>query len=184
MADTDAHRPPTAVEAEAGIEALVQAAVAWLGRPQPADCHMHHHGPNVGTTGPTDDDLLLSISPRGFRRNLPVLVVDRVGPRRPSPLEDIENPLTSEEMDLVRQAITAAGSTIADEWNGPPNITASFALTTTVHPDLLAAVDRYHAGCPNHPSKTVFCDCKAWRAEFRRAALPAVAVPTKGDGHG
>jgi hypothetical protein len=160
------------------LTGMIRAAINWLERPQPPDCHMQHHGFGLGRTGPGDDELTLNICPRGYDGH-PVLSAERCRPRRPHPLADIENPLVPAEVDAIRDAITQAGSGVALEWNGPPAITVSFALTTTAHPDLLAAVRRYHAGCPDHPTASVFCACDAWRAGFGRALRPALTAPSK-----
>ena len=160
------------------ITTLTAEAVAWLARPQPAGARMQHHGFPVGCTGVDDDDLQISVCPRGAEGR-PVVVAARRRPRHSGGA--LDNPLTPADVDALRYALRSAGTEVAREWNGPPAETVSLSLTTAAHPELLAAVDRYRSGCINHPDRSVFCRCDAWREGLALAVRPAATAPTRGD---
>lgn len=86
------------------------------------------------------------------------------------------NPLRPDELDSLAEYLTAHGYPVAGMWNGHPAHSGSIALDKPHHPTLQAAFRLYRGGCPNHPAKSVFCTCKAWRAGLDRAVRPEGAL--------
>lgn len=69
---------------------------------------------------------------------------------------ELTNPLEEWEIILLRQMIARYGQEVIGSWNGTGTGTVSLRLGHPAHPSLLAAVDKYRAGCPAH-NNSVFC---------------------------
>lgn len=160
---------------------VLTAGLRWLYETaQPDDAHAQHHGELLAA----DNNRTYRFIPRGAR-NLPVVVVDvtkvewvKSDPFTMEPL----NPLEPGELEALAAELRRRGFDVYDTWNGGLGaITGSVGLARPAHPGQVAAVERYHRGCPDHPERRVFCDCETWRAGFRRVVRPTVepaASPT------
>ena len=138
---------------------------------QPDDAHAQHHGEMLAADG----NRTYRFIPRGAR-NLPVVVVDVAkvewtdnGPNQPN---TPANPLEPGELADLAAELERRGYAVDGTWNGHPGITGSVGLARPAHPTQIAAVERYHAGCPEHPKRSVFCDCETWRAGAARVVRP------------
>lgn len=111
--------------------------------------------------------------PQGWN-NYPVIVVEVVDVRRvPNGTDMVPgNPIRKTELAELAQALAELGHEVVETWNGHPGSSGSVALRGAAHPTLLAAVGRYHAGCPEHPEKTVFCGCGWFQHGYRRVVRP------------
>ncbi|MGA5869295.1 hypothetical protein [Streptomyces cinereoruber] len=146
-------------------------ALHWLYETeQPDDAWMTHHGQWIPVTG----NRHLTVTPTGAE-NLPVIVVNvsqqtwTKGPDR-----DMwpGNPVAPDELPRLAAELERRGYAVRSTWNGFPAHTGSVGLVRPAHPSQVAAVARYRAGCLEHPERSVFCECDAWRAGFRRAVGP------------
>lgn len=164
---TDTVIRPTATEA-------LTAGLRWLYETeQPADAWAQHHGEMVVADG----NRTYRFIPVGARK-CPVVVVGvtRVEwiDNGPNDLPTPANPLEAGELEALAAELEARGFRVDDAWNGAPGITGSVGLARPAHPSQVAAVERYRVGCLEHPTRSVFCDCKAWRSGFRRVVHLAV----------
>jgi hypothetical protein len=76
------------------------------------------------------------------------------------------NPLAPGELESeIKFVLLGLGAEVVHTWNGHPGITGSLALARPAHPSLLAAVQRYRAGCPRHPGPLCSWDGCAWYSE-------------------
>ena len=143
-------------------DASLAAGLRWLYETeQPPGAILQHHG--VSMTGPGNRTFRFAPSGANGRA---VVIVDVADVRWKSEGGDQApaNPLRPGELAELAAWLTERGYEVADTWNGQPgSVTGSVALARPAHPTLLAALARYHAGCPDHPSKGVFCDC-GWYA--------------------
>ncbi|MFE3657237.1 hypothetical protein [Streptomyces sp. NPDC059165] len=149
-------------------DAVLTAGLCWLYETeQPADAHAQHHGEMLAADG----NRTYSFVPVGARK-LPVVVVDvaRVEwiDNGPNELKTPANPLEPGELEALAAELERRGFPVDGTWNGHPGITGSVGLRRPAHPSQVAAVERYHRGCQDHPARSVFCDCEVWRAGFRR----------------
>lgn len=152
-------------------ETALDAGLHWLYETaQPDDAHAQHHGDTIGLPAA---NRYYGFCPSGAE-GLPVVVVNVAKPEL-RPYEPPLNPLAPDELSDLARELEARGFAVRTTWNGHPAITGSVGLVRPAHPTLLAAVDRYRAGCLDHPKRSVFCDCEAWRAGFRRV------VPLRAD---
>lgn len=141
--------------------AVLRAGLAWLyDTEQPPEAHDEHHGASckVGARR-------LTFVPRGFRGPGAVIVVDVA-----TPLTDGEgnllNPLAPDEREALTAALADLGRSVRDHWNGGRDAgTLSIELDAPAHPSLLAAVSRYHAGCPTHHTPLCAHDGCTWHSE-------------------
>ena len=152
---------------------VLRAAVAWLFEvEQPDDAVLQHHGLWVGR----DERFAFEAVPAGAG-GAPLVVVDvaLVEWTGHGPEHRPKNPITQDEHDAMIAALSPLVA-VRDTWNGPGAITGSYALAGRAHPSLLAAVERYHRGCPTH--RSVFCgrqELCGWYADGRaRIIAPAV----------
>lgn len=153
---------------------VLTAGLRWLFETgQPDDAHCQHHGELLVADG----NRSYSFCPVGAA-SLPVVAIDVAkiewatdshGDMAPA------NPLEPGELERLAEELERRGYPVRDTWNGHPSTTGSVGLSTTAHPGQVAAVDRYRRGCQEHPDRSVFCDCEAWRAGFGRVVRPAVA---------
>jgi hypothetical protein len=157
-------------------EALA-AGLRWLYETeQPDGAALQHHGVTLAVDG----NRWFRFLPSGDHREVIVVVnVAEVEWR------DVDswtkapmNPLELGELAKLASELDTLGAHVVDVWNGHPGITGSLRLARPAHPSLLSAVDRYHAGCPEHPKRGVFCDCD-WYA--KASALIVQPVLTAGD---
>ncbi|MEE4540965.1 hypothetical protein V2S66_03155 [Streptomyces sp. V4-01] len=155
---------------------VLTAGLRWLYETgQPDDAHAQHHGEQLAA----GNNRTYRFIPVGVH-DLPVVVVGvtkvewvDVNPTTREPA----NPLEPGELAALAAELERRGYDVRDTWNGAPgSVTGSVGLARPAHPEQVAAVERYHRGCRDHPEKRVFCDCEAWRAGFRRVVRPAVVV--------
>jgi hypothetical protein len=159
-------------------DAALTLGLRWLYETvQPDDARAQHHGEMLAADG----NRTYRFIPVGAC-DLPVVAVDvtkvewvDVDPitRKPA------NGLEPGELAALADELRRRGYEVRDTWNGAAGgITGSIGLARPAHPSQVAAVERYHRGCPDHPRRSVFCDCEAWRAGFRRVVpLPRTIVP-------
>lgn len=140
---------------------VIAAGLAWLfDTTQPDGAIVSHHGVTVGV-----GDRRYRFIPRGAE-DRPVVVVDAVAVAG----QDVAV-LEPDELTELTGVLAELGHEVVDRWNGHPAGTGSLALAGAVQPSLLAALDRYHAGCPDHGG-SVFCDCGWFRAGYRLLVMP------------
>jgi hypothetical protein len=167
----------TAAEDYAQAVAPVLArSVEWLLRTgQPDGAIISHHGLLFG---PADDRIFLC-SPRSAL-DLPVITVEvEPGKRRyrdRGAYRELANPLRPGELEVLAGLLDALGAPVSGTWNGHPTESGSLGLAFPAHPGLLAAERRYRAGCPEHPDKSVFCDCGWYQTGRDLIATPPAAV--------
>lgn len=154
-----------------GLADILTTGLHWLYETeQPDDAHQQHHGITLGLPAA---NRYYGFCPTGAA-GLPVVSVNVAKPV----LRDYAppaNPIEPGELSALGDELRACGYAVRDTWNGHPAITGSVGLVRPAHPTLLAAVERYRRGCPDHPDRSVFCSCDAWRAEAARIVRPMVA---------
>lgn len=168
----------------------VPRALAWLyDTVQPDDAVQHHLGKNVWIPA-ANRHLRMFPAPR------PVLVIEVSSLECGRPDELPRNPLRPGELDELAVVVAGHRRTVLDRWNGHPAASGSLQLAEAPHRSLLAAVERYTAGCPGH--RDVFCggwqagnsrlaplaSCEAWRRGFRRTVPPPTAADAAEVGRG
>jgi hypothetical protein len=123
-----------------------------------------------------DDNRTYGFVPEGARQR-PVVIVDVAKvewiDNGPNELKTPANPLEPGELEALAAELERRGFPVQTTWNGHPGVTGSVGLAQPAHPSQLAAVNRYRAGCTEHPRRSVFCDCETWRAGFTRVVRPA-----------
>jgi hypothetical protein len=134
---------------------LIAAGIRWLQEPQVDGALLTHHG--VFCTRPISK-VLISLTPCGFKDG-PVFMFE------PFPLyvDGVRNTISKELAGQIRSAFVEH-SAIVHEWNGVGRPSYSIVPDVAVHPSLMAAVELYRAGCPEHPENSVFCEC-GWFAK-------------------
>lgn len=160
------------------MDIAIAAAVEWLyDTGQPELAVQHHLGPAPCVL----PGWSLSIIPAAVD-NLPALVVESCPHYRPG--GNVEYVHNAETEHAVEQIVrTGWPDLYATSWNGDGFHTLSIGLTRPAEASLLAAVARYHKGCPVH--HTVFCGSSfgeeqescPWYAEGAAACI-APAWPT------
>lgn len=157
---------------------VLTAGLRWLYETgQPDNAHAQHHGEQLAA----DNNRIYRFIPVGAA-NLPVVVVDVAKIEWTTDARGYNvaaNPLEPDELERLAEEIRALGYEVGHTWNGHPATTGSVGLVRPAHPAQVAAVERYHRGCPDHPQRSVFCDCEVWRAGFRRVVRPAVVVDSE-----
>jgi hypothetical protein len=142
--------------------AILAAGVRWLLRTdQPATAVLQHHGPSRRGT-----DLDYSFCPIG-PPHMPVVAVTDRTLNEPSP----------DLMKTVAAELTRLGAAVSRQWVGGAQamLWASSGLAVPAHPSLVAAVDRYHGGCPKH--QTVFCSREVPACSWYRDGNALVREP-------
>lgn len=81
------------------------------------------------------------------------------------------DPSPRAELEAYAQALDDMGEDVVASWIGRRGQVRSIALARPVHPTLRVAVDRYVAGCSEHPGRQ--CACSR-RARDRSVSLRAV----------
>ena len=71
------------------------------------------------------------------------------------------DPSPRAELEAYAQALDDMGEDVVASWIGRRGQVRSIALARPVHPTLRAAVDRYVAGCPEHPGHQCACGRRA-----------------------
>lgn len=158
------------------LTAVLTAGLHWLYETeQPADAWQDHHGLLLRAPA---TNRLFSFSTADYRRRLPMIAVDVATiewiDNGSNELKTPANPLKPGELEDLAAELRALGFEVTSTWNGYPQTTGSVGLVRPAHPSLVAAVRRYHRGCPDHPGRSVFCECESWSAGFRRVVKPAV----------
>jgi hypothetical protein len=157
-----------------GPREVLAAGVRWLlHTEQPDDAILQHHGVTVQMVV---DNRSIKLFPRGWGGH-PVIAVDVA-----SQVRDEHGRLLTQlgrgELDVWQAVLTDLGVQVAHRWNGWPAPTGSLALAGQAHPSLLAAVDRYRAGCPDHPGLTgntgVFCQCGWYQQGYEQLVRPTI----------
>lgn len=148
----------------------ITAGLRWVYETeQPGDAVLQHHGLSL----PVVENRRFSFCPTGWAEHV-VIVVSVAKVELGGPYEPPRNPLAPDELVAVTAALADLGADVVKTWNGHPSITGSLALTRPAHPSLVAAVKRYHAGCPQH--RTVFCGskvgCSWYRDGYARIVQP------------
>lgn len=167
--------------ADDALAAAVRAALAWLyDTEQPGDAWLQHHGVGIR---PPDADRTVSAVPAGMGGvawGRPVLALEVVNPRYradDSPGHwDVLNGFRAGELDAFADLVEQQGRRVVDRWNGQPLArSGSLALADRAHPSLLAAVGRYHAGCPDHATPLCSWDgCDWYRRGWARVVRPSI----------
>lgn len=125
-----------------------------------------------GWAAPGADGRRVRFLPVGYKER-PVVIVDVAEPVYDADFE-ITNPLGGDvEASAWVTALHELGYRTAEIWNWKGN-TGSISVDVLLHPSLLAAVQRYRRGCPEHPEKRVFCECGWLAAGMRQVVYPAV----------
>ncbi|MET9734314.1 hypothetical protein ABZZ79_27850 [Streptomyces sp. NPDC006458] len=154
------------------LDEILTTGLAWLyDTVQPDNAHASHHG--IVLHHP-EANRWYGFCPAGAR-NLPVVSVDvtKVEYKLDNAGDSIPaNPLEPGELRALADELRRRGLDVDNTWNGHPGKTGSVGIVRPAHPTLIAAVDRYRRGCTEHPQRSVFCDCEAWRAESARIIHP------------
>jgi hypothetical protein len=124
----------------AGVKAATERAFTWLyDTPQPADALVMPAGRDL-TFGNTD--LTVGIRPGATAPTLVLFVA--------SPGQSLNRAQWAEWQTLVGKLAKKHKTGIRRTFNGPPTHTGAMVLDAPAHPTLVAAVQRYQAGCPRH----------------------------------
>ncbi|MFE7106597.1 hypothetical protein ACFU98_35155 [Streptomyces sp. NPDC057575] len=161
------------------LDTFLTAGLRWLYETgQPDNAWQGHHG--LLLRAPAANRLYSFIPANDWKR--PVVAVDVAKiewiDNGPNELKTPANPLAAGELESLAAELRSLGYEFTATWNGYPQTTGSVGLARPAHPSLLAAVDRYHAGCLVHPKRSVFCDCDAWREGFTRIIRPELTPAT------
>lgn len=160
-------------EMKPGRLVALAAGLQWLLRTeQPKGAICQHHGVVIHTRG----NRYFSFMPGNSEGRATVAISIHKVERDMRTLE-LHNPLERNEMATLERDLTEMGVRVVDTWNGDGCDSGSLALAQPISPSLVAAVDLYRAGCQQHPSRNVFCDC-GW---FRRGA-DLLVLPKLPDG--
>ncbi|GAA2107967.1 hypothetical protein [Streptomyces synnematoformans] len=164
-----------------GRTAILAAGLAWLYETeQPDDAILQHHGETLSRP---DSNRWYGFCPAGWDGRVVISThVGKVewtgegGGRRPA------NPLGPGELDAITAELAGLGAEVVSTWNGHPGTTGSLALARPAHPTLLAAVDRYRRGCPNHTGPLCSWDGCPWypTGNARVAHLKDIAAGAAG----
>lgn len=136
------------------VSAALAAGLDWLFETEQPNASIEHGGLMLAAGA----SRRLSFSPWGHTAPS-VVVIDVVKPEwidnGPNKLMTLANPIGVTELDDLAQQIRERGYAVASTWNGHPGPSGSVGLERAAHPSLLAAAERYRAGCPDH--RSVFC---------------------------
>lgn len=144
-------------ELAATVEAhlpVVRSGLRWVYETeQPDSAVLQHHGEGL----PSVANRNVSFCPVGWARHVVVVLAVSKVEYGPGPGCRPENPLARGELEAFAGLLRQLGQRVVKTWNGHPWVSGSVALGRPAHPSLVAAVQRYHAGCPRHGG--VFCRC-------------------------
>jgi hypothetical protein len=138
---------------------------------QPDGAVMQHHG----VSSPQVDGRVYRFVPVGAR-GLPVVVIDVPGGAEWDSDGNLTNGLRRGELRALADELSGLGYAHHDTWNGDRCMTGSVGLRRPAHPSLVAAVARYHAGCPDHGN--VFCSCPEPACLWYASGYGRVVQPT------
>lgn len=168
-------RPFTA-RREKGLRKRLRETLLWLACEQPLDAVLTHHGiavqitPEVSAHPPW-----LSVVPGGSPGESVRFTLDD---GRPPPhggfrmtMNDVARVRAAFEAELPPGSIRHVWGEHGDDFSEPSGF-VSILCRIPINSRLADAVDRYHAGCPDHPNRTVFCDCRRWRDGFAALMWP------------
>lgn len=130
---------------------ILAAGLRWLyGTEQPADAVLSHHGISVSDPD-AGANRWYSFVPSGALQR-PVVVVHVSRPEWAGTGTGMypANPLDVDELVAVQLDLATLDVVVHGTWNGFPGHSGSVGLTRPARPSLLAAVDRYRAGCADH----------------------------------
>jgi hypothetical protein len=131
--------------------AALAAGIEWLYRTaQPEGAILTHHGSGCPTV---HEARSYGFCPRGGA-DLPAITLNAKGWSY-APDGDLIDGVMPGEMAATAEALAELGVQVRKQWNGEGCPSGGFGLTEPAHPSLIAAVNRYRAGCPVHG--TVFC---------------------------
>lgn len=149
---------------------ILAAGLRWLYETEQPDGAMVFH---LGTVlGDSDGSRTYGFVPDGIGRPVVVVKVARQEWKDEGSDRVLANPIGVDELIEVAAELSKLGAKVVHTWNGHPSPTGSLALDQLAHPSLLAAVEKYSAGCPVHPQRSVFCDC-GWKQAYDLAVMPA-----------
>lgn len=155
--------------------AVLAAGLEWLTRTeQPEGTILSHHGFSIHAKG----NRVIQFTPDhgGAVCRLSVSVAKE---DRDIDTMELRNPLEEGESAAILADLEALGASVHATWgargeeSGDGTAFFSVALDDAPSPTLFAAIERYRAGCPDHPSKGVFCDCGWWQQGNRLLVPPA-----------
>lgn len=161
------------------LDTILAAGLRWLYETeQPTDAWQEHRG--LLLRAPASNRCYSFIPANDWRRVVVAVDVAKIEwiDNGPNELRTPANPLESGELEALAAELRVLGFEITSTWNGHPQTSGSIGLARPAHPSLVAAVDRYHAGCLAHPKRGVFCDCDAWRSGFARIVRPELTPTT------
>lgn len=160
-------------------EQAVSVGLLWLYRTeQPDEAVLQHHGVTVARSllAVSDGDRLYRFIP-GTARNVIISVLVA----RPVYVNGFHQVrLRPGEVDQLAGLVRELGHEVAEVWASPSGAFGTVTLQQPAHRSLLAAVDRYRAGCPRHPDRGVFCRCGWYPAGNQLVVLPDVTGKTVG----
>lgn len=155
---------------------VLAAALRWLYETeQPDSAILQHHGLHIGVA----DNRKISAAPSAWDGRA-VIVVDVANVQYipgPDGYDIPANPLEPGELEELSATLANLGAPVIHTWNGHPSITGSLALEPPAHSSLVAAVDRYRAGCPDHTGPLCSWDGCEWYPRGNALIVsPAAAV--------
>lgn len=144
--------------------ALLRVGLAWFyDTEQPVGALIQHHGSRVIV-----GDRTIKFIPS--TRSGPAVVISVTHPHFTD--YRLDNPLVPGEMAAWSERLSALGYPVIDSWNGDGFESGSLAIGVPVHDSLQAAERLYHAGCPAHLGKSVFCGCGWYQRGNRLMVMP------------
>ncbi|NML55314.1 hypothetical protein HHL19_16195 [Streptomyces sp. R302] len=154
-----------------GTPAALAAGLRWLFDTEQPDTAIVTH---LGMSIPGAGNRWYGLCPSGADGQVVISTnVARVTWARADGDTYAANPIAYGEVAWLKGFLGHLGHTVTATWNGYPGTSGSLALAEAPHPSLTAAVDRYRAGCPAHPTAGVFCDCEAWKQGIAAAVRPS-----------
>jgi hypothetical protein len=163
---------------QADLEDALAVGLHWLHEvEQPDDAVLQHHGAFMlagrSRTFPAiARPRLLRFVP--LARDGRAVVVVTIAKNEYDGEGNVLHRLLPEELAVVTGMIESLGGAVEFSWNGHPAETGSLALKRPAHPTLVAAVERYHKGCPEHPKEGVFCGCSWYQRGHSKLIPPTV----------
>ncbi|WP_435111613.1 hypothetical protein [Nocardiopsis synnemataformans] len=161
------------------IRQALAAGLRWLyDTPQPDGAILQHHGEGLYLP---DANRSLAFIPAGWDGKVVIVVnVARAGWKPERNELTPAHMIGPTEIDEVTAMLADLGARVVHTWNGHPSDTGSLALERPAHPTLLAAVNRYRKGCPDHPEKSVFCKCGWYERGNKKVAVPVLTREVTG----
>ncbi|GFG83159.1 MULTISPECIES: hypothetical protein [Mycobacterium] len=153
-----------AVDITAHLPVLLIGLQWLLDTEQPETALVSRHGQVLRSVG----NRVMRFLPLGFDGRAAVfLYVERPEwsvERKPRHL------LARNEINDLADLVTDCGEQVEARWLCDPRVSCAVALRTPVHPSLLAAVERFEAGCPKRAHRgALVCRCQERHAGFASA---------------